>query len=866
MADEVQDEGLKRLKISKKAYVFDVKKKFAVSRNFLLKRKPETPAEDIKAQIEDFFKKKPGQQKSQAGIPLPRPGKASTFTAVATVLAVVLLFIIGGIVYVMWNINAPPSGTSQAPTELSFIGKLAVSVREADIITATVNNNVQREAYALLDYSTEHVMSMNFTLKAYSRRPTTQVFLLDYARDSADNYPVFRQRLLDGLAQQQIPVSEIGVEKLAGLPAGAIIIVPTGYMPKEFLGMGSAFDYRSLLSRGSNIIYIGLEMTRVLDKSGSTLSANPPEITFKPAQVQSTGGFNLFDGQYVAFATPRLGLTTGETLYGSVSTVCFGDGCMMFLPQNLDGGWRGNEQYSPGEVAANDVLRMISDEKWLPVLSSATLTPQISGGGQNATTIITPPFGVDSAYLELITQATDLQGMNGRMLDVFRVTKQTNGELQPRDSYAVPYYLSGQLTRLNIQLSEPDPTPVKLFVRIYKDGAVMQDEELELGLTSPDKQKSKDIQMDMAPGTYIIKVTDKDGKAYAAASIPVINPTVAMNGSPNWDKGQFTFYVTANGQPMTPRAISVSMDNKSEKRYSPTTYIYSGSKPYIYYEYPDKIAPGTHNFTFSSGSWSAMLSSEYRPPKYMWDNPLVDFLAVISVLIFGLAQVLRRPEVMKYGLDVPDFPPQSTVKIPMKRDTVLQIFNDVNSDFSWQWMPLRIDELKNGFRRLTYNGKPVLIGDFNLERLLYKLKEEGRVKEELGYWGRVDWEKDSKHTVLYLAIYRIMRNVFVNNAVKFSKLDSITDCDVKAIVGKDEKYFHVMESAPERTIHRALATAKKGTTIIVFPTDEERDAFRSSLASTSKLAVALKMEMQNGNVMLMPVKNAISAYLKSITT
>ncbi len=874
MAEEVQDENLRKLKISKKAYVFDVKKKFAANRNFLLKKKAETPAEDIKQQVEEFFRKKPDKG-AFGGQGAGAKGKGSSSTAIFTVAAVFLLFLLGGMAFVLWKVSAVPSGTSEAPTTSSFVGKYGFSVRDADFITATVKDSVQRQAYLLLDYSSDKLTSLNFTLRLYSMRPTTQVFLLDYARDSADNYPVFRKRLLDGLAGKQIAVSEISIEKLASLPAGATIIVPTGYAPKEFLGMDSAFDYRSLLSRGSNIIYIGLEMTRVIDRSGATISAVPPELIFKSANIQSSGGFKLFDGQYYVAGVPKSQFSSIGPLYNSVSALRYGKGSIMFLPQNLDGGWRGDDKYSPGEVAANDVIRMISDEQWLPVLSSASILAPLSGV-QRSATLLSPTLSDSSAYAELVAEAVDLQGMGNRVVDVFRMAKQTNGELQPRDSYAVPYYLSGQLTRLKIQLNEPDPAPVKLFVRVYKDGEVLQEDELELGLTVPDKQKSKDIQLDMAPGTYIAKVTNKDGKPYAAAAITVINPSVATNGTPDWDKSQFVFYVTANGQVLTPRSISVSMDGKNEKRYGPTTYVYFGNRPYILYDYPEKIKPGVHNFTFSSGSWSSSIVQEYRQQKYLWDNLLVDVLAVISVLIFGVAQFLRRPEIQKYGLDIPDFPPQSTIKIPVKRETTMQVFNDVNADFSWQWMPLRPDELKNGFRRLTYNGKPILIGDFNLERLLYKLRDEGKVKEELGYWGRADWEAASKHSIRYLAMYRIMRNVFVNNAVKFSKLDSISDCDVKAIVGKDEKYFHVMEGgighgaaqqegATERVIHRALATAKKGTTIIVFGTDEERDAFSSSLVSTSKLAVALKMEMQNGNIMLMPVKNAISAYLKSIT-
>jgi hypothetical protein len=206
----------------------------------------------------------------------------------------------------------------------------------------------------------------------------------------------------------------------------------------------------------------------------------------------------------------------------------------------------------------------------------------------------------------------------------------------------------------------------------------------------------------------------------------------------------------------------------------------------------------------------------------------------------------------------------STIKIPVKRETVREIFESVNSSYSWQRMPLRADEIKNGFRKLTYNGKPILIGDFNLERILAKMAEEGLVKEEAGYFGLSSWEKESDHSIHYLAIYRIMRNVFVNNAVKFSKLDAMADCDMKAIAGNEEIYLHIMEEPQETVVHRALATAKKGTTLIIFKTSEGRDAFRASLTSTSKLAVGLKMEVDGGRIMLFSAKNEVSAYLKGI--
>ena len=101
--------------------------------------------------------------------------------------------------------------------------------------------------------------------------------------------------------------------------------------------------------------------------------------------------------------------------------------------------------------------------------------------------------------------------------------------------------------------------------------------------------------------------------------------------------------------------------------------------------------------------------------------------------------------------------------------------------------------------------------------------------------------------------------------MKFSKIDAIPECDVKAVLGSEEIYFHIMEEPRERVVHRALATVPKGHTIIVFKTLEEAEDFRRALNSPSKLAVALKMEVNNKNILLLPIKEAVNAYLKGIT-
>jgi len=44
----------------------------------------------------------------------------------------------------------------------------------------------------------------------------------------------------------------------------------------------------------------------------------------------------------------------------------------------------------------------------------------------------------------------------------------------------------------------------------------------------------------------------------------------------------------------------------------------------------------------------------------------------------------------------------------------------------------------------------------------------------------------------------------------------------------------------------------------------QHNQYRRALNSPSKLAVALKMEVNNKNILLLPVKEAVNAYLKGI--
>jgi len=873
-----------KLKISKKAYVFDVRKKFAATRNFSVKKKAETPAEDILNNLNSFLKgRKPlaggenadgtssvsGTQRLQPSMPGQSPAgvakpSGSFGIVVKITIALFLLFFLGIfavlIIYGGAQGGAPPSAESSG-----FAGTYSTSLDQNNILSVGQSETPSRVAYFLLGFESQNVSSANFSVELYSEKPLSQVFILEHARESADIYLQFHSGLAKQLSTLGISVNEIGLESLPSLPEGALLVVPTGYFPSEMLASDDSSNYKSLLSRGVDIVYIGMPFDSLaLDKSGKIVRVENSGISFAKSRPASTEGFMLFDAQYTASpGKDSYGMSSQGMLYGSVSAVRLGKGTMLFIPQFLDGGWIGPDSQRH-EKAVADVSRLIYDERWLNPFASAKASIN-STSKRETISLFTSNFSGNSAFVRLSTAAVDVNGISSRTFSIFKIEKTQKGEIYPYEVKTVPFYLSGGKTRLNLALNESDSTPVKLFVGMYKDGVELQHSEFEIPI-NPTIEKPVDFQVNAAPGNYVLMISDLSGKVYAATMLTVTDLDVGLTYA-DWANKKFNFTLSSGGKAINPQLLLVTLDKQGEQSYSSSSMTQSNDVNLLSYNpsYPGVVAPGKHNFTFSAGVWSKDLEAEYYVRKNLWDNPTVVILGVISLLVFGVGTLLRRPEVLRYGLDIPDFPPLNTIKIPLKRETVLEIFDNINAGYSWKWMPLRLDELKSGFRKLTYNGKPILIGDFNLERVLSKLREEGVLKDELDYWGKTAWEKESGHSTHYLMIYRVLRNVFVNNAVKFSKIDAMPECDVKAILGNEEIYFHIMEEPRERVVHRALATVPKGHTIIVFKTLDELEDFRRTLNSPSKIAVALKMEVNNKNILLFPVKEAVNAYLKGIT-
>ncbi len=299
MGDEDGIEGkgrqLLKLKITKKAYVFDVRRKYAAVRTFNVKKKPETPAEGIMDSIASLLKKRKPEETPGRAEAARAPPKQNLASTAITIAAVVLALFFLAIAFVWLSVAGAPAQQPPVLPPSAFSGAYGFSADNNRILSVGSETAQQRIGYFLVRYGSQNLARLNFSASLYAQKPSTQLFVLDYARADAYTYPEFFRGLTAQLRAKGISTNEIGLETLPSLPDGAMLLVPTGYFPKELLGIGNNFDYGDLLSRGVTIIYIGSPFDTIAydGESSSTMSVDRHELTFSNSGAESTDGFNF---------------------------------------------------------------------------------------------------------------------------------------------------------------------------------------------------------------------------------------------------------------------------------------------------------------------------------------------------------------------------------------------------------------------------------------------------------------------------------------------------------------------------------------------------------------------------------------------
>ncbi|MEW6328887.1 MAG: hypothetical protein AB1468_02095 [Candidatus Micrarchaeota archaeon] len=707
--------------------------------------------------------------------------------------------------------------------------------------------------YLTLRLEASNTKWMNVSIGMYERGIPTQIFLLRTYGEETSNYFQFKEALGYELNRQGLYLhGEIDDNFLKKMPSGskAIIIVPSGRIPGYFLGLGTReaynfTDFMQLLRSGCVMIYMGKDFRIALSEDGSQFVVDQKVleeagIIFKPPTGSgSAGGFSLARPLY------SIGARNGTLVnaYGSVYSVDLGTpGSFVFLPQTLDGGWKN------GSVAAQDVARIIKDVAWQkPYTSGALGVWGQEGAVNNEYTIYTRQahFGVQNGFGKLYIETTGQDGSSYARTRYIEVKADNIGDLANPPSAS-----NGTLITIYgfLKPNFKEGRVVQLFHDVFRNTQrVRSDKFAEGRIVIRDVYEfTHKYEINLPEGEYMLRIVDNNGYAYAQSYLRVPGIGVSVLSPPHIPA--FWMQLTADGQPVQFMEVRASIDGLGEQGLTTDEFG-------RFYYAPKSVSPGSHTITVYAAGKARTITVFYKPVKQWFEQPLNQALVVITILIFFVGMfLLRRPEKVIYSIDIPDFMPLEKRFTPVSKAVVTDLFSRINSEYKWSFMPLTLEEIKNGFRKITYQGKPVLIGDHNLEKILGALIEEKSVRRVLGLYGLARWEKDAGRSLAYLAAFRLLRNAFINNGVYFTDLNKADECDTVITLNRASVYVHIYENWG--VLKKVLRTLKKGRSILVFAGPDALREFRRKLGrSTAEGAIVLKLHAKSGNLVLTTVED-----------
>lgn len=890
---------LEQLKLRKNTYFFNLRRRYTPIAHYIIKKtqglNPLAAFVGATAtpKLSSLRKGKKGERKEEE----KKEGPSFLSAILRTLLLFFILLVIAGAALFWWVSSNMPIETPQAPApKASFSGRFSIQPLILDMLTAGSQDSPSFEPYVEFAYAQSNLSSFRIDGRIYPSPPSRQVFILQYPRIGDRTWPEFRTSLQQILRSRGWLLSDIRLEDLEDMPGASTLIIPTGLLPAPLLsGQGRIPSAIDLAARGVSVIYIGQPFNTVLDSAGRPQAADvaalfATNLTFNQAvRPASEPPFKMGAALY----TVSLKRSPATSYYGSVSSVPIGDGFLLFVPQTLEGGWP-----SSGVDAAADIAMLVADEPYRPVLSSATWkSPSPPPQSAISTMFFSPPINVESGILRMRFYLNDSAGLGEHLVVDWPISKKSSGHLfLEGGNELVPDYLGGGQKYVQIEPKDPSGRAVNLYLELEQNGLTYDRTPVSSRPVYTNIPTTTTFSSSAQTGNYILRAVDNFNRIYAATRVTVpdlqiIGPSAIdvwrsrgeqYGPSLAFGRGEFRFLFYSAGAPRPVPNVSVRMFAPNPDLNGPLMQ-FSGQE-LISYNFKRDFVRGNYTFVFDFGhGYSQNVTLAYNYRLQPWERQDVLILGAIALVIFGLGFYVSklRSEKLLYSLDIPDFPPQSVIKITVTPRQVLDLFEQINRDYAWERMPLKMEEIRNGFRKIIAGGKPVLIGDYNLARILEQLKERKLVVEELGYWMPSSWLREqmplalqeggaqpaqssfasSPPTARRLAIYRYLRDLFVTYAIRFSRLRAVQDCDIKFISG-GEYYLHIYEG-DLGIIVRALKTANLGTTWILFKDSDERDEFEKALHSSAPAPLALKLQIANKRVRLV-VLDEVQQLLKSI--
>lgn len=771
--------------------------------------------------------------------------------------------------YIIFSLQGIPMET--APTVPPGEEKLDIRIIESGI--ANVKGLDVYTPYAIVAADSYGLRKIELAMEAADGPMFGQVYVLNSRREQGASYQEFKEELARLLWKDGIVVNEIYLDELVHIPSSAnsIIIVPTGYLPAE-LATSQNKSIVELANKGATIIYIGYGIDQgLMDERRGRIF---PGVDYSVQSVEGTLGISTSGQAPIAsglrLQQARYGVTSSrfqserkpsvKYIYGAVSTVSWGgDGYLLVVPNTLDSGWVN------GKAAAADIAKIISEKTWYAEFGrfAGRSVKDSVETAENATVtslLITPgKEGLASSGMRIYAYGYDANGKLVKSHSTYvYVVREQRGRLG-NDLYSLSERLSGKKLAVEVVLNESADKfkqPLPLFITVTdSSGNQISEQFFGTGPILPIREYRQSWQYDpsMSPGRYLLKIEAPTSPRTVLAKSILIVPQVNIEPySLDWRTQEFYFRVnvpelhTQNERFTQSLADTyVTVDNDPETRTKIVVGKY-GNDVVARVVIRKRLAENAeHVFRFDVQSLEYTAWSEIS--RGWWEQWWFWAGVALTGGIVGIGIMFKAREKIVYSLDIPDFEIRKKKKIAIKSGVLLELFNRINKDYGWEYMPLQLKEIKAGFKKITYQGRPIMIGDYNLQMLLDELKRQGKVHEHDLLYSPSEWEHKSGFDYKYLSMFRRIRDIMINNAVPFTKLGERKDCDIYTSGRKESMRIVIGEGKGivERLI-RAIAGGDR--VLLIFADDDSKQSFIERITHAGINSAAIKIAMQSGKI------------------
>lgn len=707
------------------------------------------------------------------------------------------------------------------------------------------NNGSYEYPYVSVEYNATNAYQIYANASVYEAPLPQYLYVLNYSADcwNCGNAIQAVNAILSGVKYYGMQglysnYSYVYQSNLATIHNNSILVILNGLLPSQFETANYSL-MNELMAKHVSIIYVGLNFSSVI-VPGIVPTQEPS--TGLPSYLYTksfTNFYNITPGAYT-FNAPTFQFTNGSrngfVLYKSVN-----GGSIVAFPNTLSS-W-------PSEQAAgDDIAKAIWQMFWLPRYSyGGQLVPTIPKSGlgsvgvvMNGTEIpysLDLPQALNSGYLRVVVQAAPLY--SGKLPAYLYIGGQPRIGTRGVVSIAPQVAPNQSAVRLGFNITSKPGKPINLSTAIW---IYNQNLTPIISYPGPDIHNFSSASpsfsvrqnMEFGPGRYIIMLRNFSDNTELAGGYFVIPKYNISLSYANLTAGIFVFHIRSGKLPLNNVAYNLTVD-----RLYPSTGVAQAGV--IEYKLPQG-APQLQsplNFTISMLGQQNHYQLYYSSLPFAINSEYIEVLVVI-VMILIMVVFVRAPIKDEFYVDVPNLPESKKVDIKVKAKEVLDVFDKLNSNYHWKYMPLSKTEIKSAIAiNLKYNNIPVELTYRNIDTILDSLVVNKYVVSEDELYAPKSWIADSKHDIGYLATFKKLRIYFVTHNYVFTDIDISDEADMTATLHGEKRYFVIYSGTSKFKNIPVYPSAK---THLVFINEAALQEFKDKLYNMSSANVEkLKM-------------------------